>query len=189
MKIADVTMCSSPVRYMHNCFTTKCCSDVALLLLARSAPAQKGVLGLCAWTRRLERGFTKASRRCGLAMSSAVMLSLTLFREGDPTSSQLAGTVFVKTASDHTVERVAKAFCRWCGLPFETCTLYDAAKNQLDPIMTIAASGLVTSSPVIVFISQAAPQPDAQAAAAPFTLVDVLDSELAATASGLGVGV
>ena len=122
-------------------------------------------------------------------MSSAVMLSLTLFREGDPTSSQLAGTVFVKTASDHTVERVAKAFCRWCGLPFETCTLYDAAKNQLDPIMTIAASGLVTSSPVIVFISQAAPQPDAQAAAAPFTLVDVLDSELAATASGLGVGV
>ena len=66
-----------------------------------------------------------------------------------------------------------------------------AADEEL-PVVGVDAgsgrSGLVTSSPVIVLLSQAAPQPDAQAAAAPFTLVDVLDSELAATASGLGVG-
>ena len=171
---------------------SSCCAACALLSLAapKRGPHLLGPhsLGSCVDLTAGFQGFANASRHGGLTMSSAVMLSLTLFREGDPTSSQLAGTVFVKTASDHTVERVAKAFCRWCGLPFEACTLYDSNKKQLDPSMTIAASGLVTSSPVIVLLSQAAPQPDAQAAAAPFTLVDVLDSELAATASGLGVG-
>ena len=116
------------------------------------------------------------------------MLSLTLFREGDATNSQLAGTVFVKTAPSHTVERVATAFCRWAGLPVEMCRLFDArAHAPLDPRVAVGAAGLANSSPVIVYIAMDGPQPDAQAAAAPFTIVDVLDSELAAAASDLGV--
>ena len=116
-----------------------------------------------------------------------LMLSLTLFREGDTSRSQLAGTVFVKTRPDHTIARVTAAFCFWAGLPPEACTLYDSNRVVLQPATTIAATGLGMSSPIIAFITPDASAPNAMAAAAPFTIVDVLDSELAMLSSGLGM--
>ena len=116
-----------------------------------------------------------------------IMLSLTLFREGDASRSQLAGTVFVKTKPEFSAGRVAAAFCFWAGLPSECCTLFDSNRRQLDPAASISAAGLGTSSPIIAFITQDAPPPNAQAAAAPFTIVDVLDTELAMATDGLGV--
>ena len=125
------------------------------------------------------------SRSPERSSSGPILLSLSLFREGDSSKSQLAGTVFVKTAASHTAERVGRAFCRWAGLPLELCTLFDSNKNELDLKMAIGAQGLVTSSPVIVFVTKDGPAVDAKAASAPFHVVDVLDSELSSVATGL----
>ena len=120
--------------------------------------------------------------------SAPIMLTLSLFREDEPTK-QLTGTVFVKTAPDHTVARVAKAFCLWVGLPVEACALLDGRTLQpLDAAAQISAAGLASSSPVIVYVSKACPaQVDPKAAAAPFTVVDVLDSEMANLLPGMAM--
>ena len=55
------------------------------------------------------------------------------------------------------------------------------------PQVVIGASGLRTGLPVVIYVAKDGPAPDPKAAAAPYTVVDVLDSELAAVADGLGL--
>lgn len=134
-----------------------------------------------------ERSRSPRPARGDAASRADILLTVSLFREGDKSVKQLSGTVFLKTAPTHKVLRVAKAFCRWVKLPFEDCTVYDAKKNALDPDATVAASGLDNSSPIIVFVAADSPQVDPMAASAPFTIVDVVDSELADLSGDIGV--
>ena len=128
-----------------------------------------------------------SSQKSKPSSTDPIMLALALFRTGD-NSKQLAGTVFLKTAPNQSVERVVQAFCRWSQLPPDACTLFDGrTQEQLDPQHAISSTGLTNSSPVIIYIAKDAPSPSAQAQAAPFTIVDVVDSELAGLGSGLGM--
>lgn len=110
-----------------------------------------------------------------------VLLSFSL--HDDAGSSQLAGTVFVKTEGAHALGRVAAAFCRWIALPVEACRFF-SGPTQLDLRLTVDQAGLVMSSPVVVYISKDGPAPSAAALAAPYTIVDVVDSEMASMMGG-----
>lgn len=152
-----------------------------------SSSSSSGLKAAKAKDKARSKPYARPAGRTKPSNNSPILLALALFRTGDD-SKQLAGTVFLKTAPDQTVERVIQSFCRWAEMPPEACTLFDGRKNeQLNPSDPIDATGLTNSSPVIIYITKDAPVPSAQAQAAPFTIVDVVDSELAGLGGGLGM--
>ena len=112
----------------------------------------------------------------------SIMLTLSCFREGDD-SSQLQGTVFLKTEPTHTVQQMTDAFCRWSGLPPAQCMLV-FNNERLAPTTKVGETSLKSSSPIIAYIASNAPEPNATAKCAPFTVVDVTDSELSGLLGG-----
>ena len=114
-----------------------------------------------------------------------IMLTLSAFREGNE-ANQLQGTVFVKTEATHTVQQITNAFCRWSSLPADKCALH-LNNQRLEPSMTAASAGLQNGIAVIVLIASDAPEPGEAARSAGFTVVDVMDSEMADLAGGFGL--
>ena len=98
-----------------------------------------------------------------------LLLTCTLFREG---GTQLAGPAMIKAQPNHTIARVAGAFCRWAVIPLEQC-LVQFNGNLLDSTATVAGAGLGSGSAVVFMIAAEAPDPSASARSAPFAMIDV----------------
>jgi len=106
------------------------------------------------------------------------LLTVTLY-SADATPVQLAGPALVKATSDVQLSRVVNCFCRWVSLPAEQVEFYyngePLAKEQ-----SLLQSGLVSGNAINARITAAGLTPCAASAAAPFAMLDVLESELLA---------
>jgi hypothetical protein len=131
------------------------------------------------------RSRSRSPERPAASADRPILLSVTLFREGDK-KQLLNGTVFIKTARNQRVAQVAGTFCRWAVLPSEAVALFSGSR-RLDPNVTIESTGVAMGSPVIAYITKDGPSPDATAVAAPYHVVDVLDSELSAALNVSGL--
>ena len=114
-----------------------------------------------------------------------MMLTLSAFREGDNTN-QLQGTVFLKTEPKQTVQQMMNAFCRWSNIPASKCVLV-FGDQQPEPTARVGETGLKSGCPVIAYFARDAPEPSAAARSTGFTIVDVMDSEMADLLGGSGL--
>ena len=114
-----------------------------------------------------------------------MMLPLTLRNEqGD----SLLNVVFVKTEPAHSVGRVAAAFSKWTDIAAGACRFVNGVTQEtLDLATTVGDAGLANGRPVLVYIANDGPKPNAAAAAAPYHVVDVVDSEMAGLTDLLGM--
>jgi hypothetical protein len=102
-----------------------------------------------------------------------VLLTLTGF---DKFGHQITGPAMVKTSGGHTLSRVRAAFCRWICVSPDLVDLVD-----LKPELTVEQAGLRSGNAVNAMLAAGAtPSPASQAS--PFTMLDVVDSELGAAA-------
>ena len=111
----------------------------------------------------------------------AILLTVTLF---DQQGAQLCGPAMVKTDGAHTLSRVANCFCLWAQVDPATVAWTWPSGDASD---TVQQAGLSSGNAINAVLAQGSPPPAASAAAAPFTMLDVVDSEVAAMAGSLGV--
>lgn len=115
---------------------------------------------------------------------SEVLLTVTLFGSAEAGGKQLCNAAMVKAAPTHSIAAVTRCLCRWAQVqPAHVVLTHNGA--QLPPDATVADCGLRSGSPILAYLAAESAPPAASAVAAPFTMVDVMDSELAAAMGGL----
>ena len=116
-------------------------------------------------------------------MEKDCLLAITLFGAGD---KRLCGPAMVKASSKHTVSRVIACFAGWAGVKADAVQFHDMAGNAVSADVTVAAAGFPPGRAVVnAMLAPGASGPSAEATLAPFAMLDVTDSELAALAGGL----
>ena len=104
------------------------------------------------------------------------LLTFTLY-SADQAPIQLAGPAMVKATSDVQLSRVTGCFCRWAGLPVDSVEFY-FNRQPLAHNLSLQQSGLVSGNAIDARLTVTGLTPDPKAAAAPFAMLDVLESEL-----------
>ncbi|KAL1498548.1 hypothetical protein AB1Y20_013869 [Prymnesium parvum] len=104
------------------------------------------------------------------------LVSITLY-SADATPLRLAGPAMVKAAPDVQLSRVGACFCRWAGVPVELVQLY-LRGQQLRPSHSLLEAGLASGHAIDARLTAQGVALREGAAAAPFALLDVLESEL-----------
>ena len=112
------------------------------------------------------------------------LLSVTLFSSPEAGSKQLCNAAMVKTTGTHRMDAVARALGRWAEVQHSHIAL-TLGGAPLPADATVAECGLRSGSPIIALLAAASAPPSAAAASAPFTMIDVLDSEMAAAMDAL----
>ena len=112
------------------------------------------------------------------------LLTITLY-SGDTAPVQLAGPAMVKATPDVQLARVAACFCRWAVLPPDSVQFFFNCQ-PLAVGQTLEQSGLMSGNAVSARLTTSDLKPVATAAAAPFAMLDVLESELL-DLGGMGV--
>lgn len=109
-------------------------------------------------------------------MAREFVLMITLH---DDEGKRLCGPAMVKTSPEHTVSRILAVICRWTSLePGQVDFCIDGGK--LPGWQSVADAGLKNGNALTAVLATGAPQPSASSRAAPFAMLDVLDSEMSA---------
>ena len=113
-----------------------------------------------------------------------VLLSVTLFSCPQAGQKQLCNAAMIKTSGTHHMDAVARALSRWAGVQRKYVELV-VDRVILPADLTVAECGLKSGNPVVAYLAPESPPPSAAATSAPFAMIDVTDSELAASMDGL----